>query len=147
MEQKRFARALVNMDRGMDRVARQCSRGCGITHEQSKTLQLIAERGSVGVGALGSLLGIAKSTMSRNLSTLQEKGLVERRKISASDKRETEVSLTASGRIATKMLGVSLFNVLGDLMKSIPRTERKRILLALEEVALVLDPSSPSVLR
>lgn len=140
MEQKRFARALINLDRGLEHLSRRCSRDCSLTPEQSKAMQLIAEKGTIAVGALGTLLGVAKSTVSKNLTKLQAMGLVERQK-GASDGRETDVRLTASGRLTAKTLGVSLFNSFGALMEGIPRENRKRLILALEEVALVVGPS------
>jgi DNA-binding MarR family transcriptional regulator len=139
-EQKRFARALLNLDRGLEHVARRCSRSCDLTPEQSRALQFVAEKGEVAVGALGALLGVAKSTASKNLTKLQVMGLVERHK-GDSDGRETRVRLTTNGRTTAKMLGADLFNSFGTLMGGIPREHRKRLILALEEIALVVGPS------
>jgi DNA-binding MarR family transcriptional regulator len=140
MEQKRFARALLNLDRGLERVARRCSRDSGLTSEQSKAIQLIAEKGAVAVGALATLLGLTKSGVSKNLTKLETMGLIERHK-DLSDGRGVDVRLTNSGRNAAKTLGVVMFNSFGTLLEEIPRENRKRLILALEEVALVVGPS------
>ena len=85
-------------------------------------------------------MGVAKSTVSQNLKKLQAMGLIERNK-SVANGREVYIRLTDTGRLTAKSLGVNLFNSFGTLMEEIPREHRKRLILALEEVALVVGPS------
>jgi DNA-binding MarR family transcriptional regulator len=103
-------------------------------------LQLIAERGSVSIGALGTLLDVDKSTVSKSVTRLEEKGLIERER-AVSDRREKSVSLTSNGRKTTMGLGAVLFTAYGDLLEKMPRTDRKRLILAIEEVSAIVGGS------
>jgi DNA-binding MarR family transcriptional regulator len=78
-----------------ERADMQC---CGMTVAQAATLEALTE-GSLRLGELGTRLGIAPSTLTRNLKRLEERGYVSRRQ-DASDGRARRVALTASGRRA-----------------------------------------------
>jgi DNA-binding MarR family transcriptional regulator len=71
---------------------------CGMTVAQAATLEALAE-GGLRLGELGTRLGIAPSTLTRNLKRLEQRGYVLRRRDS-SDGRAQRVALTAAGRQA-----------------------------------------------
>jgi DNA-binding MarR family transcriptional regulator len=85
--------ALVRRFSISERADVQC---CGMTVAQAATLEALGEEG-MRLGRLGTLLGITPSTLSRNLSRLEEAGLV-RRTADGSDGRAAQVELTEKGR-------------------------------------------------
>jgi DNA-binding MarR family transcriptional regulator len=72
---------------------------CGMTVAQAATLEALGREGALRLGQLGTLLGIAPSTLTRNLTRLETSGLV-RRLSDTSDGRAARVELTEKGRRA-----------------------------------------------
>ena len=72
---------------------------CGMTVAQAATLETLLREGPLRRGALGRRLGIAPSTLTRNLVRLEKRGLVARAEDSK-DGRAAEAKLTAAGRKA-----------------------------------------------
>ena len=72
---------------------------CGMTVAQAATLEALGREGTMRLGRLGKLLGIAPSTLTRNLTRLEEAGLV-RRTSDEEDGRAARVELTDKGRRA-----------------------------------------------
>lgn len=72
---------------------------CGMTVAQAATLEALGREGAMRLGRLGTLLGIAPSTLTRNLTRLEEAGLV-RRSSDEEDGRAAQVELTDKGRRA-----------------------------------------------
>jgi DNA-binding MarR family transcriptional regulator len=77
---------------------------CGLTVAQAAALEALDGHGPMRLSDLGRRLGIAPSTLTRNLERLIESGLVERQ-ADGSDARAARVRLTAGGRRAA--LGVA----------------------------------------
>jgi len=71
---------------------------CGMTVAQAATLEALAD-GGLRLGELGRRLGIAPSTLSRNLDRLVERSLVERGP-DPDDRRALRAILTETGRQA-----------------------------------------------
>ena len=69
---------------------------CGMTVAQAATLEALATDGPMRLGDLGARLGIAPSTLTRNLVRLEERGLVKREQ-ERGDARAFRVALTAAG--------------------------------------------------
>jgi DNA-binding MarR family transcriptional regulator len=72
---------------------------CGMTVAQAATLETLATEGSMRLSDLGARLGIAKSTLTRNLVRLEERGLVKRAP-EAADGRAIRAALTLAGNRA-----------------------------------------------
>ena len=70
---------------------------CGMTIAQTATLETLRLEGPLRMGELGRRLGIAPSTLTRNLERLVETGYVKR-ETDRDDARAFRVVLTASGR-------------------------------------------------
>src|SRR3990170_6930810 len=51
---------------------------CGMTVAQAATLEALGREAPLRLGRLGTLLGIAPSTLTRNLTRLEEAGFVRR---------------------------------------------------------------------
>jgi DNA-binding MarR family transcriptional regulator len=137
-DQDRFARALLSLDRGLGRIARERARSGDVTPQQAETLQLIAERGALSTSALATLLGIDPSTASRNLSGLERSGYISRQK-GADDGRQTDVRLTPRGRRAAQSVGSGAASSFAELFDKLPRGERARVIDALEVLARIVD--------
>lgn len=72
---------------------------CGMTVAQAATLEALSHADGLRPGTLGRRLGIAPSTMTRNLSRLIDRGLVVTRR-DPRDGRSSKVTLTPAGRQA-----------------------------------------------
>jgi DNA-binding MarR family transcriptional regulator len=84
------------------------------------------------------MLGIDPSTASRNLSGLERAGLIARQK-GSDDGRQTDVRLTPRGRRAAQSVGSGATQAFGSLLDKVPRSDRARVIDALELVAKVVD--------
>jgi DNA-binding MarR family transcriptional regulator len=111
-----------------------------VTPQQAETLQLIAERGALSTSTLANLLGIDPSTASRNLSGLERGGLIARQK-GSDDGRQTDVRLTPRGRRAAQSVTSEASSSFSDLFDKLPRSERGRVIDALEVLARALETS------
>jgi len=86
-------RALVRRFSISERADVSC---CGMTVAQAATLEVLRSEGHLRLGALGRRLGIAPSTLTRNLARLEERGLV-RREADREDARSAVVRLSEAG--------------------------------------------------
>ncbi len=137
-EQDRFARALLAVARGLGRIARERARSGDVTPQQAETLQLIAERGALSTSTLATMLGIDPSTASRNLSGLERAGFITRQK-GADDGRQTDVRLTPRGRRAAQSVGSGATSAFGSLLDRVARSDRARVIDALEILAKAIE--------
>jgi DNA-binding MarR family transcriptional regulator len=137
-EQDRFARALLAVARGLGRIARERARSGDVTPQQAETLQLIAERGALSTSTLATMLGIDPSTASRNLSGLERAGFITRQK-GSDDGRQTDVRLTPRGRRAAQTVGSGASSAFGSLLDRVPRSDRARVIDALEVLAKAIE--------
>lgn len=137
-EQDRFARALLAVARGLGRIARERARSGDVTPQQAETLQLIAERGALSTSTLATMLGIDPSTASRNLSGLERAGFITRQK-GSDDGRQTDVRLTPRGRRAAQTVGSGATSAFGSLLDRVPRSDRARVIDALEVLVKAIE--------
>ena len=87
-------RALVRRFSISERADVSC---CGMTVAQAATLEALDLKGPLRLRQLGDRLGIRPSTLTRNLTRLEERGLLERVEDS-DDARATRARLTPAGR-------------------------------------------------
>lgn len=92
---RELIRALVRRFSIAERADMSC---CGMTVAQAATLEALSGRG-MRLNALGRRLGIAPSTLTRNLTRLEERGLI-RRQPDPIDGRAQRVVLTDAGLAA-----------------------------------------------
>ena len=90
-------RALVRRFSLAERADMSC---CDMTVAQAATLEALAA-GGMRLSDLGKRLGIAPSTLTRNLSRLEERGLI-RKESDPIDGRAQQVTLTAAGKEAAR---------------------------------------------
>jgi len=110
---------------------------CGMTVAQAATLETLASEGPMRLGELGARLGIAPSTLTRNLVRLEERGLVKRDKVRG-DARAFRAALTAAGsRAAADVLKQDLAFA-SDVLSRFPAGARLASLEALEELLVAV---------
>jgi DNA-binding MarR family transcriptional regulator len=91
---------------------------CGMTVAQAATLDSLAEAG-LRLGDLGQRLGIAPSTLSRNLDRLVERGLIHRFP-DPHDRRALRAELTPEGRIAAAEVRRHEIELARDILERLP---------------------------
>jgi len=108
---------------------------CGMTVAQAATLEALDREGTMRLGRLGKLLGIAPSTLTRNLARLEEAGLV-RRTSDDEDARAAQVELTEKGRRTRLRLEVMEDEFAGRVLGRLSPAAREQ---ALDGLAALLD--------
>jgi len=93
---------------------------CGMTVAQAATLEALSN-GGLRLGELGQRLGIAPSTLSRNLDRLAERGLVERGP-DPDDRRAQRAALTADGHNAAASVHRSEMDFAREILRRLPRS-------------------------
>ncbi len=91
---------------------------CGMTVAQAATLEALVD-GGLRLGDLGTRLGIAPSTLSRNLDRLVDRGLVERGP-DPHDRRALRAELTNEGRTAAAMVRRNETDFARGILSSLP---------------------------
>jgi len=91
---------------------------CGMTVAQAATLEALAD-GGLRLGELGQRLGIAPSTLTRNLDRLVERGLITRGP-DPDDRRALRAELTDEGRQSAKAVRRHELNFAGDILDNLP---------------------------
>ncbi len=93
--------ALYSASNHMTRIFTPFLTKLGVTYPQYLVLVALWERGSQGVGDLGSTLVMDFGTLSPMLKRMESKGLLERRR-QPGDERRVVVALTAKGETLRK---------------------------------------------
>jgi len=122
-------RALVRRFSISERADTAC---CGLTVAQAATLEALAGA-PLRLGALGQRLGIAASTLSRNLARLEAAGLVERES-DPGDARAARVALTQAGREAARGVERQEQAFARDVLDRLPAEHRTAALESLESL-------------
>jgi DNA-binding MarR family transcriptional regulator len=123
-------RALVRRFAVSERADVAC---CGMTVAQAATLETLLAEPRLRLKDLGRRLGITPSTLSRNLSRLEDAGLVARA-ADGSDGRAARVALTAAGRRkAAELLRQEEAFAEGVLLR-LPAARRETLLASLQEL-------------
>jgi len=93
---------------------------CGMTVAQAATLEVLAN-GPLRLGALGVRLGIAPSTLSRNLDRLVERGFVDRGP-DPDDRRAQRAELTAEGHKAAASVDCAQIEFAHEILRRLRRS-------------------------
>jgi DNA-binding MarR family transcriptional regulator len=123
-------RALVGRFAVSERADVAC---CGVTVAQAAALEALGTEGPTRLGELGRRLGIAPSTLTRNLARLEASGLVKR-ETDAEDGRSFRVALTGPGRKAARAVGAQEEEFAREVLERIPAARRERVLDALADL-------------
>ena len=106
---------------------------CGVTVAQAAALEALCGHGPMRLKELGQRLGIAPSTLTRNLERLIEGGLVARQSDSR-DARAARVRLTAAGRRAATGVAERERDFAQQVLDRIPADRRPAVLESLTEL-------------
>jgi len=106
---------------------------CGVTVAQAAALEALLGHGPMRLSDLGRRLGIAPSTLTRNLERLIEGGLVVR-VTDAQDARSARVRLTAAGRRAALAVEGREEDFARQVLERIPEGRRAAVVEALGEL-------------
>ena len=110
---------------------------CGMTIAQAATLETLRLEGSLRMGELGRRLGIAPSTLTRNLQRLLDKGYV-RRTDADDDGRAAVIALTAPGRRQAEKLERQEEAFAGQILERIDPEHRAAVLERLADLLLAV---------
>ncbi|MGH7497127.1 MAG: MarR family winged helix-turn-helix transcriptional regulator [bacterium] len=111
---------------------------CGITVSQCYALDALGESGEMTMIQLAGKLYLDKSTATRTIDPLVERGLAQRR-LSAEDRREILVSLTPAGKKLHEEIVASLQASQRQILERIAPEEREHILAALELLSAAMQ--------
>jgi DNA-binding MarR family transcriptional regulator len=106
---------------------------CGVTVAQAAALEALEAEGPLRLGDLGRRLGIAPSTLTRNLARLEASGLVEREG-DAEDGRSDRAALTRSGRAAARAVGAREAEFARQVLERIPAERRTTVVDSIGEL-------------
>ena len=133
-------RALVRRFALSERADVEC---CGMTVAQAAMLDALQGEAGLRLSDLGQRLGIAPSTLTRNLARIEEKGLVAR-KVDAADARAFRVALTAAGRQAAERLQELDVAFARSVIERLPAERRARTLGALNDLMVAVREATES---
>ena len=106
---------------------------CGMTVAQAATLAALRLQGALRLGILGRKLGIRSSTLTRNLTRLEQRGFVERIQ-EKEDARAVRVRLTARGRRAALDVERQELDFNRAILSHIAPERREQVLHSLEQL-------------
>lgn len=112
---QRGIRALVRRFSLAERSDMSC---CGMTVAQAATLTALAD-GALRLGELSKRLGIAASTLTRNITRLEDRGFLSRVE-DPDDNRAQRVALTKAGRRAAAEVGHQEIEFARSVLECLP---------------------------
>lgn len=123
-------RALVRRFAVSERADVAC---CGVTVAQAAALEALEAEGPTRLRDLGRCLGIAPSTLTRNLARLEVSGLVER-EADPEDARSFRVGLTSPGRRAAQAVAAQEEAFARQVLARIPAARRATVVESLGDL-------------
>lgn len=136
----RHVRALVRRFSVSERADVLC---CGMTVAQTATLETLRLEGPLRMGELGRRLGIAPSTLTRNLARLLDLGLVRRRE-DAADARAARIELSAAGGRQADRLETQEEWFAGEILRRIPPARREAAVAGLADLLSAVREATES---
>ena len=133
-------RALVRRFAISERADTAC---CGMTVAQAATLETLATEGPMRLGDLCARLGIAPSTLTRNLSRLEERGLVKRA-AERGDARAFRAALTPAGERAAGEVAQQDLAFAASIIERLPKGTRSAALDGLEGLLAAVRDATES---
>jgi DNA-binding MarR family transcriptional regulator/N-acetylglutamate synthase-like GNAT family acetyltransferase len=110
----------------------------------------LAHRPAVVAATLSQELGLDPGYLSRLITRLEERGLVDRRR-SSEDGRQRLLELTDAGRAAFALLDARARDEIADLLEDVAESDQTRLVAAMDVIERVLgkpfEYSEPFVLR
>ncbi len=110
---------------------------CGVTVSQCYALDALGENGELTMVQLAKHLFLDKSTATRVIDPLVQRGLVERQS-SNRDRREIIVRLTAAGAKLQQRIRAELHTSQRQILERLPVEKREQVLESLELLSLAV---------
>ncbi|MBU3931806.1 MAG: winged helix DNA-binding protein [Proteobacteria bacterium] len=124
-------RELLEIIMGLSREIRCCSRDEAIcrdvTFHQFIILDAVAKKGELGLAELHGILSVEKSTTTRLVNPLIQKGLLKRDR-ATHDSRAARLTLTEEGRETHRRVWLCLAGFFQNITRHIPEAHRKTVL-------------------
>ncbi len=110
---------------------------CGMTVAQAATLEALADGNGLRLGELGRRLGIAPSTLSRNLDRLEDRGFVARGP-DPDDRRALRASLTSAGASAAASVQDQEIEFTRTILKMLPKASAETTVAGIEDLLMAI---------
>lgn len=124
-------RELFEIIMGLSREIRCCSRDeavCGdVTFQQFVILDAVAKKRELGLTELHGILSVEKSTTTRLVNPLIEKGLLKRDR-ATHDSRAAKLTLTEEGAETHRRVWLCLSGFLANIIRRLPEEGEKEVL-------------------
>jgi DNA-binding MarR family transcriptional regulator len=132
--------ALRRILRATELYERKLAQAAGLTPAKLRVLQIVASRadGSATPKALATQMGVAQGTVTALIDKLEQTGMVTRQR-SETDRRQTNVVITAPGRAAVKDAPDALQQRFVRAFERMQDWEQAQLVASLERVATMLD--------
>ncbi len=132
---ERLKDALYEIVRNMEAIDQQNTQDYGITVAQSYALLTFPRHESISMSDLSEQMRLAKSTMTRVIDQLVERGLVER-ETSAEDRRIVQVKLSEKGHTMQREMEADYQRFFEMVLAELDEPES--VVTALEKLAVAL---------
>jgi len=113
-----------------------------LTFPEGRTLYEISTSGHPTASAIAASLRLDPGYVSRLLARLQERGLI-RRRISASDARQSAISLTAGGRKEFAALDARSSQLVSEMLSPLSDEQRRKLVDAVTTIESILGAPAP----
>lgn len=137
-----FRENLRALEREMEQELLDQTGKCGISPAQRQLILALRERSGAGVTELAQTLSLDKSTLSRGLEALRERGLAETIRDS-SDRRSVKARLTAQGLAAADRIDAFCDKRYGGILEGLGDRDRASVLRGVRILAEILRESRP----
>ena len=141
MSKARLINAVHRLGAVLARMERDVASSHGMTPSQMRCLLALrqqAETEEPRVGRLAETLGLAFSTVTRNLAHLERRGWISRQGDGA-DKRAVRIALTGEGRSMSGRLYESVVGKMGHAFRGFHASEHLEQAVAVKRVAEALE--------
>ena len=142
-EARQLIRDIRNLVRRFQLSEQADVRCCGMTVAQAATITVLHVEGPLRLSVLSRRLGIAPSTLTRNVERIERRGLVERI-ADPEDGRATLLRLSAAGRRQGQTLEERNEVAARYLLNELSQGRRRRLLAGLRDLLKTLDSVSES---
>lgn len=116
---------------------------CGMTVAQAATLEALADGDGLRLGELGRRLGIAPSTLSRNLDRLEDRGFVIRAP-DPDDRRALRACLTNAGRSAAVSVRGQEIEFTRAILEKLPGASAETTVAGIENLLAAIRTATES---
>ena len=108
---------------------------------QMRILSFFNEQDVVYISEISRVLGMSLQSVNNLVHRLEVRGYVERSK-NSSDKRLSDIRLTAKGRMGFEAFRNEQFEVIGELLTGIEDNEQKLLTATVEATAIILEKAA-----